>query len=119
MIIFEGVIYLSRGDEGVSRLRPLLGHLEEVGGALVAPQGLTLLVLPPKEASKERLGGVELLLGLCHQLQGLCLVVGHDEEGLGDDDDDGFLLCDTSLTRALAQARAFLPLYTLQLLPGG
>ena len=47
MLVTELGVVLGQSDEGVSRLRPLLGHLEEVGGALVALQGLILLVLPP------------------------------------------------------------------------
>ena len=47
VLVGELGVVLRQSDEGVSRLRPLLGHLEQVGGALVALQGLILLVLPP------------------------------------------------------------------------
>ena len=43
----------------------------------------------PKKTSQERLGGAELLLGLGHQLEGLGLVVGHDDE----EGEEGVLLC--------------------------
>ena len=44
----------------------------------------------PKKTSQERLGGAELLLGLGHQLEGLGLVVGHDDE---EGEEEGVLLC--------------------------
>ena len=47
VLVSELGVVLGQGDEGVTRLRPLLGHLEQVGGPLVALQGLILLVLPP------------------------------------------------------------------------
>ena len=45
--------------------------------------------ISPKKTSQERLGGAELLLGLGHQLEGLGLVVGHDDE----EGEEGVLLC--------------------------
>lgn len=55
MLVAQLGVVLGQGHERLSRLVPLLGHLEEIGRAAVAVQGLVLLALPAEKKMKRTL----------------------------------------------------------------